>query len=1146
MFRRLLSPALVFALVFLGLPIGGTPAAAVSPDLVISQVYGAGGNAGASGGPAAVLNADYVEIFNRGTVAVQLGGLSIQYASATGTGNFGTSAQITELPAFALAAGQYYLVKEASGGTNGAAFTADHTDPTPINLSGSAGKIALVTGTTSLGCNGSTLQPCPPAALARIIDLIGYGGANYYEGAGAAPTLSNTTSAFRAANGCLDTDHNNADFVTGTPAPRDSSVIRPCAGDAAPTIAATTPVAGAGGVSRASNITVTFSEPVTVSDSWFSISCGTSGSHAATVTGSGAVYTLDPTADFAAGENCSVTVLAAHVIDQDGSDPPDNMAGDATWSFTTENTDQCGDAATLISKVQGSGTATTMSGAVTVEGVVVGDYQGFGQFGGYYLQEEDGDSDGDPATSEGIFVSNTSVAVAVGDRVRVTGSAGESSGLTRLSSVTRTLICPTAGTVTPTTITLPVPSMSAFERYEGMLVSFTQTLTATETFNLGRFGEVRLSANGRLRTPTAVTTPGAAAIAQADLNQRSSFVLDDGDNRQNIDPTIHPVGGLSATNTLRSGYTVDGLTGVFDFRFGSYRVQPLGPVPFNATNPRPAAPPAVGGNVKVGSFNVLNFFNGDGQGGGFPTSRGAHTAFELQRQLAKEVSALRAVDADIVGLMEIENDSDPYSALADLVAALNQAMGAGTYSYIDTGRIGSDDIKVALIYKSARVSPVGAWKIIDSSVDPRFIDTKSRPSLAQTFELSSNGERLTVVVSHLKSKSSACTDVGDPDLGDGQGNCNRTRQQAAAAIVDWLETDPTGSGDTDFLLIGDMNAYTFEDPIRTFEEAGFVNLARRFGGLDAYSYVFNGEAGYLDHALASPALAAQATGTVDWHINADEPIVLDYNTDLSASGAPLKTANQVNTLYAPDAYRSSDHDPVVIGLFLDQTKPTITGEATTSPNASGWHSGDVTIRFTCDDNTEVASCSPDAVLTAEAAGQSATGTAIDTAGNTATATVSGINIDKTAPAVAFVGNPGTYNVTQTISITCTATDALSGIATQDCPTVSAPAYTFSIGSHQLDATATDKAGNTATATTTFIVTADATTLCALTRVFVTNTGVENALCQKLDAAAAATARGDAAAARGILDAYVNELNAHRGRWITDADAEILIAIVQTL
>ena len=199
------------------------------------------------------------------------------------------------------------------------------------------------------------------------------------------------------------------------------------------------------------------------------------------------------------------------------------------------------------------------------------------------------------------------------------------------------------------------------------------------------------------------------------MNNRSRIVLDDGDNQQDIDPVPYPQGGLSASNTLRVGDTLPGLSGVMDYRFATYRIQPVGPISFNHTNPRTPAPPAVGGNLKVASFNVLNFFNGNGSGldgaaGGFPTSRGANNLFEFNRQMAKEVSALKAMNADVFGLMEMENDSGPSSAIAELVANLNAAVGAGTYAYIDTGVIGTDEIKVALIYKPAVVTPVGAYK----------------------------------------------------------------------------------------------------------------------------------------------------------------------------------------------------------------------------------------------------------------------------------------------------------------------------------------------------------------------------------------------------------------------------------------------------
>ena len=279
------------------------------------------------------------------------------------------------------------------------------------------------------------------------------------------------------------------------------------------------------------------------------------------------------------------------------------------------------------------------------------------------------------------------------------------------------------------------------------------------------------------------------------------------------------------------------------------------------------------------------------------------------------MSALVEIDADIVGLIEIENNDD--ASLIDLVEGLNAAVGAGTYDYVDTGAIGTDAIKVAYIYKPATVDLAGGFEILDSSVDPAFIDTKNRPVLIQTFDELATGERLTVAVNHLKSKGSACDDVGDPGLGDGQANCNRTRTAAATALVDYLATDPTGSGDPDFLIIGDLNAYAMEDPIAAITDAGYTDLINAFGGPGSYSFVFDGQLGYLDHALANASLLPSVTGMTEWHINADEVNVLDYNDDIQDPGeASFERKSSALPIYEPNGFRSSDHDPLVIGLDL--------------------------------------------------------------------------------------------------------------------------------------------------------------------------------------------------------------------------------------
>ncbi len=227
---------------------------------------------------------------------------------------------------------------------------------------------------------------------------------------------------------------------------------------------------------------------------------------------------------------------------------------------------------------------------------------------------------------------------------------------------------------------------------------------------------------------------------------------------------------------------------------------------------------------------------------------------------------------------------------------------------------------MGLIYRPDKVVPVGAFQVLTSQVDPRFIDTRSRPVLAQTFEEIATGARFTVAVNHLKSKGSACDDIGDPDALDGQGNCNLTRTAAAEALVDWLATDPTGSGDRDFLIVGDLNSYAMEDPIDAIRAGAddtlgsaddYTNLVAERLGEHAYSYVFDGQAGYLDHALSGASLTPQVKGVAEWHINADEPDVVDYDTSFKG---PAQDA-----LYEPNGFRSSDHDPILVGLDLKVT-----------------------------------------------------------------------------------------------------------------------------------------------------------------------------------------------------------------------------------
>ncbi len=562
-----------------------------------------------------------------------------------------------------------------------------------------------------------------------------------------------------------------------------------------------------------------------------------------------------------------------------------------------------------IGSVQGAGSASESDGdSLRLEGVVTADFQGATAFDGFYLQDA---GDGDAATSDGIFVYYPGgPEVSVGDVVNVAGEVDEFAGLTELKAVDLEVCASGQALPAPVALTLPA-SVEQREALEGMYVTLPQQLTIGETFDFARFGTISLTL-GRQYQPTGLYDAGSAeAVALAAKNAAESIGVDDGRGQQNPDPAIHPNGDeFTLDNTFRSGDLVTNTTGVLDYRFATWGVQATEGADFAVGNPRPEAP-QVGGELKVASFNVLNYFTTlTGS-----DARGANDPVEFARQEAKIVSALAEIDADVFGLIEIENNGTAVKALTD---ALNDRVGPDVYDYSATGKIGSDVITTALIYKPESVTPVGAFQLMEERNDPRWLDDYNRPALTQTFA-DDAGSTFTVVVNHLKSKGSDCNDVGDPEDSDGQGNCNGVRTAAAEALADWLATDPTGQDTVGReLILGDLNSYAQEDPIQVLTGAGYTDLHAEFHGSDAYSYVFDGMLGYLDYALSGSDLLDEVTGADAWNINADEPSLIDYDMSFKQ---PAQDA-----LFAPDPYRSSDHDPVIVGLDLtppDTTAPTV-------------------------------------------------------------------------------------------------------------------------------------------------------------------------------------------------------------------------------
>ncbi|GBF07955.1 endonuclease/exonuclease/phosphatase [Deinococcus aerius] len=569
---------------------------------------------------------------------------------------------------------------------------------------------------------------------------------------------------------------------------------------------------------------------------------------------------------------------------------------------------------TGIPTIQGSGAASPLVGqGVTVRGVVTADYQT--GLGGFYLQDAKGDND--PATSDGLFVFTGSAPqnVAPGDFVQFTGVVREYKAssdkkddtATQLDTLSDFTKCGGGLALKPVEVKAPFNDL---ERYEGMLVTFPEKLTVTDNFSFGRYGELGLAAGGRLFTPT-----NGNVSTTAEQNDARRIILDDASSKQN--PATLPY--LDTNKTRRTGDSVTGLTGVLRYGNDAFKVEPTVAPTFVNENPRPERPKDVGGTLKVAGANVLNYFVTFG-----PNDRGANNAYEFGRQKAKVVAALKGLDADIVTLMEVQNNGD--TALQDLVGGLNEAYGANTYAAIQTGVIGTDAIKVAMIYKPARVTPVGS-PLVDDNADGVY----SRPPLAQTFQDKGTGGVLTVVANHLKSKGS-CPTSGDVDTG--QGCWNQLRVQQAQKLLGFVDRLKTRSGDADVLLMGDFNAYGDEDPIKAIVAGGFVSENKRIPAEDRYSYQFGGLFGYLDHALASTNLDTQVTGITEWHINADEPTLIDYNVEFKnnpncTSGNPAGSSCTSPDLYQPNAFRASDHDPVLIGLNLtrDEVRPALSVSA---------------------------------------------------------------------------------------------------------------------------------------------------------------------------------------------------------------------------
>ena len=933
-----------------------TPAQAVSPDLVISQVYGGGGNSGAP------FTHDFIELYNRGASPVALEGKSLQYTSATGTGNFGSSATtLTELSG-TLAPGAHLLVQEASQAAVGSPLpTPDVTDASPIAMSGTAGKVALVTGIDTLGCNGGSTT-CTAPQLARIIDLVGYGTANFFEGAAAAPALSNTTAALRSANGATDTDNNAADFASGPPNPRNSAPV-------VTDLAATDPA-------DVDAIVDTPIEPINLE--------ATGGTPDYSWDVSGLPSGLSETSDgVIEGMPTAIgSSLVTATVTDSATPTPDTDSVQFSISVT-EPTEA------PIAEIQGTDTDTSPFNGqvVSTEGVITALYPGgTGLFNGIYIQTagSGGSTNTTPGASDAIFVfggNSQSAGVEIGDSVEVTGEVSEFFGTTEitpgpggvvevasLGSVTPRATVPGTDCALPGTACLTGAALnSAREAFEGEVFQPTGDYTVTDvndgspfnggSFSSSFFGEIGLAAESDLPliTPTELIDAQATAdiAARKAYNDAHRMILDDGAgvtywNTSNTGQMSQPFPWFTVDNQVRVGAAVTfPKPVVMEWRNNIWKLQPQTRVTDDGDDrvafeqDRPAAPEEVGGDLKLATFNVLNYFTTLGEDfagctafndrAGNPIAvnscpgngpRGAWNDVSFGRQQAKIVNAINTIDADIVSVEEIENSlkvdgHDRDEALAALVTALNADAGAGTWDYVhspasasDPGNIDEQDvIRTGFIYKPATVETIGAADMLFDSA----AFGNAREPFAQAFKAAGgdDADGFAVIVNHFKSKGSGVDD------GTGQGAANPDRIAQAEALSVFADAFAAARGVGAVFLTGDFNSNSMEDPMQVLYGDGYIGQK----AVNKWSYNFDGQAQSLDHVLGNPTADAMVTGVDIWQVNANETVFNQYS----------RYNYNATILYNEAPYSASDHNPEVIGIDVPDPKPAATIEVKVTP-----------------------------------------------------------------------------------------------------------------------------------------------------------------------------------------------------------------------
>ncbi|WP_244887492.1 ExeM/NucH family extracellular endonuclease [Leucobacter chromiiresistens] len=601
---------------------------------------------------------------------------------------------------------------------------------------------------------------------------------------------------------------------------------------------------------------------------------------------------------------------------------------------------------TPISEIQGTGPASPLAGQrVKTRGIVTATYP-TGNFAGYTIQTPGAGGAIDPSehvASEAIFVysADTVGQAGVGAHVEVTGMVSEFNGLTEITAAASelTVLDEPADPVVPAAVGFPATDAER-ETLESMLIAPQGAFTVSDTYDTNFFGEIGLAADSApLLTPTAAGAPGSEAFLAAQArNAAVGVLLDDGSSINFNTRKDAPLPYLSSTAPVRVGAAATFTKPVvLDYRNGAWKFQPTTQLtPENAAAVQPATftdtredrPADVGGDVRLAGFNVLNYFTTwgadvagcqpyeDRAGNGISVrtgcdARGAWDRASFDRQQGKIVDAINALDATVVSLEEIENSArfgkDRDAALADLVAALNadEAVTGGEWDYVHSPAelpASEDVIRTAFIYKKDAIEPLDASVILTDSA----AFSKARQPLAQHFRPVGSDADFVVIANHFKSKGdSKPAATGDnADAKDGVGAFNGDRTRQAEALLDFASAMEQRAGTDRVFLVGDFNAYAGETPIQRILDADFVDQGAKTG---EQTYAFDGAVGSLDYVFASPAAERLVTGADIWNINSVEAVALEYS----------RYNSNVVDLFAEGPFRSSDHDPIVVGISAD-------------------------------------------------------------------------------------------------------------------------------------------------------------------------------------------------------------------------------------